>query len=96
MGSAPQPTNRALQQLITKGFAEVKDVQREQQADIATLLDWKKGTEIAKNAVAEYKRGEEQLKEARQRRELFKQAGIVLGLITTVIYVYLSTKGMHP
>lgn len=96
MGSAQQPSNRALQQLITKGFADVKDVQQQQQADINQLLDWKKGTEIAKNAVAEYKRDEEQSKESRQKRELLKQGGIVLGLVTTVIYVYLSTKGIHP
>lgn len=96
MGSPQQPTNRALQQLITRGFEDVKEVQQALRADIDSLLDWRKGTEIAKNAVAEYKKSEELSKESRQKRELLKQAGVVLGLVITVLYVYLSTKGIHP
>lgn len=91
-----QPSNRQLKDLIVKGLDEIREAQRQQRSDIDELQEWKKGTEIAKQAVAEYKRAEATEKEAKQRRELLKQAGIVLALITTVIYVYLSTKGIHP
>lgn len=87
-----KPTNRD----ILKAIREVKDMQIAQGKDIDGLLDWKKGLDIAKSAVEEYKRAEEKTREARQKREIWKQVGIVLGLISAVLYVYLETRGVHP
>lgn len=71
-------------------------MQRTQGGDIQTLKDWKQSLDIGQAAVSEYKRQEQQTSEARKRRELLKQAGIIFGLIITVLYVYIESHGVHP
>lgn len=87
-----QPTNRDL----LKEIREVKAMQASQHQDIQTLKDWRRDLTIAKTAVDEYKSQERVDRQNRQKREVWKQAGIVLGLIATALYVYLQTKGIHP
>lgn len=52
--------------------------------------------EIGKKAIEEYKKEEQSERDAKQRREIMKQVGYVLGLVGLVLYVYLTSKGVHP
>lgn len=63
---------------------------------IGVLENWKEKIEIGKAAVDEYKKEEKTNRDSNQRREIFKQAGVVLALIAAVLYVYLEAHGVHP
>lgn len=63
---------------------------------VLALEEWKRGLDIAKQAVTEYKNDEQQRRDANQKREVIKQVGIVLALIAAVLYVYLEAHGIHP
>lgn len=89
-------TNTQLLQEIHKELKGIKTVQTAQAKDLEDLKNWRLGIEIGKSAVEEYKQQEQADKDARQRREVLKQAGYVLGLVGLVLYVYLSSKGVHP
>lgn len=63
---------------------------------VTTLEEWKRGLDIAKQAVDEYKKDETANRTAQQKRELLKQAGIVLALIAGVLYIFLESHGIKP
>lgn len=92
MAQKQTPTNSDL----LREIREVRDMQISQGQHIDTLLRWKEAQDIAKSAVDEYKRQEQSDRFDRQKKEILKQVGIVLGLVATVLYVYLQTKGIKP
>lgn len=63
---------------------------------VGVLEEWKRGLDIAKQAVDEYKKDEQSRRESNQRREVLKQVGIILALVAAVLYVYLEAHGIHP
>lgn len=64
-------------------------------ARISVLENKELAREIASNAVKEYKKDEQTEKDAKRRREIMKQVSYVLGLVILVIYVWLSSRGVH-
>lgn len=60
---------------------------------INVLENREQARDIAKQAVDEYKKDEESRREANQKREVYKQIGVVLTLIAALIYVYLEAHG---
>lgn len=88
-------TNREMLEEIKREIKGVKSMQNVQATDITELKTWRKNMEIAKQAVAEYKQTEQAAKDAKQRREIMKQIGYVLGLIGLVLYIYLQSHGVH-
>lgn len=97
MAPRTEPTNTTL-------LKEIKGVRDEQQVmrnDVNILLDWKRGIEIGKAAVDEYKAQQDndeqrqlQGKESRSRAEILKQVAYVVGLIGVVLYAWASSKGL--
>jgi len=64
-------------------------------------MDWRRGIDIGKAAVDEYKAQlvqDEQRrllnKEAKTKTEMFKQVAIVLGYVGIALSLYLSAKGL--
>jgi len=72
-------------------------------ARISTLETWKIAKDAANEAVKQYQNSEAkkysdniQNRERKQRYEVYKQVGYILGLVSVALYVYLSTRGAHP
>lgn len=93
-----QPTNSDLM----KEIREVKSMQTSQGDRISTLELWKVSEDAYRAALARVKDEEEDNKfrklrdgELSKRSEVLKQVGIILGLITAILYAYLSTKGIR-
>lgn len=63
---------------------------------IGAIEGWKEKIEIGKAAVDEYKKEEQANRDSGQKREIFKQVGIVLTLVAAVLYVYIEAHGIHP
>lgn len=73
--------------------------------DIRTLMDWKRGKEIAEEAVKEYKAKEEREADAAERRKLNKSKLDILKDLTPLIIAltvlayavaqYLQTHALH-
>lgn len=75
-------------------------IQKTQQTDIKNLTDWKRSTEVAKEAVDEYKRQEQQEKLQRTRNSAYNGLKdiapyiiAVLAAIAALIYARLSSGG---
>lgn len=75
-------------------------VQGKQQIDISNLLEWKRSTEVAKEAVAEYKRQEQQDKMQTSKtsayngvKDLMPYVVAVLVAIAAYLYVVASKGG---
>jgi hypothetical protein len=71
-----------------------------QRGDIDVLLEWKRSAEVAKEAVAEYKRQEQQDKMTQTRnaaysgiKDLMPYIIAVLSAIAALIYVHASSGG---
>lgn len=80
-----QPTNSDI----------IREIQK-MNSRLGVLESWKERIEIGKAAIDEYKKEEKINRDSNQRREIFKQTGIVLALIAAVLYVYLESHGVHP
>lgn len=86
------PTNGDLYRLLT-----------DMNARLTTIEQWKIAKDAAAAAVKEYQ-DREAIKhrdgvitrESVTKREVYKQLGYILGLVSLALYVYLSTKGVHP
>lgn len=70
---------------------------------LTSLESWKIAEDAAKKAVTDYQTREDArrrdnslTKESLAKREVLKQVGYILGLLGLALYVYLSTKGIHP
>jgi hypothetical protein len=71
-----------------------------QGADVSMLKDWKRSTEVAKEAVAEYKRQELQDKSQRSRDTAYNSIKDVMPyvialLVAIAAYIYVHTSGSH-
>ena len=78
----------------------VFSTQKEQQADIDVLKEWKRSSEVAKEAVAEYKRQEQQDKMQQTKtaayngvKDLMPYIVMVLTAVAALIYVHASAGG---
>jgi hypothetical protein len=70
---------------------------------IAALESWKIAEDAAKKAVADYVQKEEtqrmanlEVHKSREWIALLKQAGVVLGIVISILYAYAATKGIRP
>lgn len=87
---------KTLNDQVGRVFATQKD----QQADINVLKEWKRSTEVAKEAVAEYKRQEQQDKMQSSKtsayngvKDLMPYVVAVLVAVAAYIYVIASRGG---
>lgn len=67
---------------------------------VTSLEDWRRGEEIARKAVDEYKRKEQedriakaQLSRDKEWTEVGKKALVVLGVVLLILYAYANSKG---
>jgi hypothetical protein len=70
---------------------------------INALESWKIAEDAARKAVSDYRSNESARErdknlnsESYAKREVLKQTGYILGLLSLALYVYLSTRGVHP
>lgn len=70
---------------------------------IGALEQWKIAEDAARAAVKEYREGEEKSRinslkhrEAKAWMDILKQVGIILGIVTAILYAYASTRGINP
>jgi len=87
---------KTLNDQVGRVFATQKD----QQADINVLKEWKRSTEVAKEAVAEYKRQEQQDKMQNSKasaynglKDMVPYIIAVLAAIAALIYVHAAGGG---
>lgn len=88
--SPTEPTNAELDQ-------EIKAIDNR----VLTLEDWKRDEDAYRAAVARVKAEEATDRnrrasdsETKKRTEIMKQVGIILALITAILYAYASTHGV--
>jgi hypothetical protein len=93
------PTNQPKNPTIRDVFQKLNNMD----VRIGALENWKIAEDAAKKAVFDYRQEEANKasnsiknKERRERYEVYKQLGYILGLIGVALYVYLSTRGVHP
>lgn len=98
MAERRNPTNSDL----LKGINEVKAVQKTQDGRIGALELWKVSEDAYRAALAKVKREEEESQytrlrdgELRKRTEVFKQIGIIAGIIIAILYAYSATHGIR-
>lgn len=87
---------KTLNDQVGRVFATQKD----QQADINVLKEWKRSTEVAKEAVAEYKRQEQQDKMQNSKasayngiKDMVPYIIAVLAAVAALIYVHAAGGG---
>lgn len=92
-----EPTNADLLREI-KG---VKDMQSSQGKDIGILMNWKVAEDAYRAALAKVKGDEETAhyqvlrdSELKKRTEIFKQIGIIAGIVIAILYAYVATHGI--
>jgi hypothetical protein len=81
-------------------MGRVFSTQKDQQADINVLKEWKRSTEVAKEAVAEYKRQEQQDRMQNSKtsayngvKDLMPYVIAVLAAVAALIYVHAAGGG---
>ncbi len=68
---------------------------------LMVIEDWRRETEIAKKAVAEYqsqqdvkRRAALEAKKSKEWVDLLKQGSVVLGIIIAILYAYAASRGI--
>lgn len=95
--TADNPTNADL----LKEIRAIRGEQNKMRSDLDVVIEWKRGLEIGKAAVDEYKRqqSDEQRQKlesraARSKTEVLKQLGYILALGGAILYAFAASRGI--